>query len=79
MSTENERSPSADSPAGPTDRPQDPCRKLYDQAAAELDRLREMRVGDLVDGTLDWVKRYPGTGVTVAALVGFLVGRMIRR
>jgi len=79
MSSENEGSTSADSPADAADRPQDPCCKLYERAAAELDRLREVRVGDLVDGTLDWVKRYPGTGVTVAALVGFLVGRMIRR
>jgi len=79
MSSENEGSTSAESPADQTQRPQDPCCKLYEQAAAELDRLREMTLGDVVDGALEWVKRYPGTGVTVAALVGFLVGRMIRR
>ncbi len=79
MSSENEGSTSAESSADAADRPQDACCKLYEQAAAELDRLREMSVGDLVDGALDWVKRYPGAGVTVAALVGFLVGRMIRR
>ncbi len=79
MSSENEGSTSAPSPADETEVAQDPCRKLFEQAAAELERLRGMTVGDVVDTGLEWVKRSPGTGVTVVALVGFLVGRMIRR
>ncbi len=79
MSSENEGSTSGQSPAEQTEVAQDPCRELFEQAAAELDRLRQMTLGDVVDRALELVKRYPGTGVTVAALVGFLVGRMIRR
>jgi hypothetical protein len=39
----------------------------------------EMRLGEAVDATLDLVRRYPAAGVSVAALVGFFVGRLWRR
>ena len=35
--------------------------------------------GDVIDGTLKTVKRYPGTSLTIAALIGFYLGRLFRR
>jgi ElaB/YqjD/DUF883 family membrane-anchored ribosome-binding protein len=49
------------------------------EAVEHLGRLREVKLGDVVDGTLDLVKRYPGASMTVAALVGFFLGRWFRR
>jgi len=59
------------------------ARKMYaqvrDQAVEKLKGAREMRVGELIDGTLDAVKRHPGLGVIVAAVIGFFFGRLFRR
>jgi ElaB/YqjD/DUF883 family membrane-anchored ribosome-binding protein len=38
-----------------------------------------MRLGEVVDATLDLVRRYPAAGVSVGVLVGFVVGRLWRR
>ena len=59
------------------------ARALYEQVRRQAtDRLKQVRgktVGDMVDGTLKLVKRYPGPGVVVAALLGFFLGRLFRR
>lgn len=59
------------------------ARELYEEVRREAtDRLkavREKSLGDLVDGTLQTVRKYPGTGVIVAALLGFFLGRLFRR
>jgi len=59
------------------------ARNLYEtvrqKATDRLKQVREKKVGELVDGTLDWVKRHPGPGVFVAAMAGFFLGRLFRR
>ena len=49
------------------------------QAAEHLKDVRETSIGDVLDGTLETVKRHPGASLTLAALLGFLLGRMFRR
>jgi len=49
------------------------------QAAEQLKQIREKTVADVVDGTLEMVKRHPGPSVIVAALIGFFFGRLFRR
>ena len=49
------------------------------QAAERLKSARETSVGDLIDGTLDAVRRRPGASLTIAAMVGFFLGRLFRR
>jgi ElaB/YqjD/DUF883 family membrane-anchored ribosome-binding protein len=59
------------------------ARALYEQvrqqATDRLKQVREKTVGEVIDGTLKLVKRYPGPGVLVAALLGFFLGRLFRR
>ncbi len=59
------------------------AKKLYEQVREEtvekLKGAREKRVGELIDDTLEAVKRHPGLGVIVAAVIGFFLGRMFRR
>ena len=49
------------------------------QATEQLKRVREKRVGDLVDDGLKLVKKHPGPSVLLAAVVGFWLGRLFRR
>jgi ElaB/YqjD/DUF883 family membrane-anchored ribosome-binding protein len=49
------------------------------QAAERLKSVRKTSVGDMIDGTLDAVRRHPGAGLTIAALVGLFLGRLFRR
>jgi ElaB/YqjD/DUF883 family membrane-anchored ribosome-binding protein len=53
--------------------------QVRQQAVERVKAVREKSVGDLIDGTLANVRRHPGAGLTVAALVGFLLGRLFRR
>ncbi len=59
------------------------ARELYRQvrrkATERLSRVREKRLGDLVDDTLKMVRKHPGPSVLIAALVGFWLGRLFRR
>ena len=52
---------------------------VREQAARRIKMSRETSVGDLIDGTLKTVKRYPGASLTLAAILGFLLGRLFRR
>ncbi len=54
-------------------------RKVRDDAAERLRKVREKTLGDLIDGTLEAVKKHPGPGVLVAALIGVFLGRLFRR
>ena len=54
-------------------------RKVRQETADRLKDVREKSVGDLIDGTLDLVKKHPGPGVILAAVVGFFFGRLFRR
>jgi len=53
--------------------------QIRQQAVDQLKRVRETTVADVVDGTLKLVKRHPGPSVLVAAVIGFLFGRLFRR
>ena len=49
------------------------------QATEQLKNVRKTNVGDIIDGTLETVKRHPAAGLGVAALLGFFLGRLFRR
>ena len=49
------------------------------EATQKLKAAREKTVGEFIDGGLKLVKKYPGPGVILAALVGFFLGRLFRR
>ncbi|HLA85680.1 MAG TPA: hypothetical protein VJL29_12885 [Thermoguttaceae bacterium] len=59
------------------------AQKLYDevrqQAAEQIEKVRETTVGDLIDGTLEAVRKRPAVGLSLAALAGFFLGRLFRR
>jgi len=49
------------------------------EAVERLQKVRQKTVGDLVDDTLEVVRKHPGPGVIVAAILGFFLGRLFRR
>jgi ElaB/YqjD/DUF883 family membrane-anchored ribosome-binding protein len=53
--------------------------KVRQEATDRLKTVREKSVGQLIDGTLATVRKHPGGGVIVAALIGFFVGKLFRR
>jgi len=55
------------------------CRSFQEGAAEQVKRLREATVGDFVDNALNLVKKYPGPGVLLAILIGFFLGRSLRK
>ena len=58
-------------------------REVQQQAAEGIKRLRESKVSDVVDTTIEttlsFVRKHPGPGVVVAAMCGFFLGRLFRR
>jgi len=52
---------------------------IRQEAGRRLESVRQTSVGDVLDGALDLVKRHPGPSLTVAALLGFYLGRLFRR
>jgi ElaB/YqjD/DUF883 family membrane-anchored ribosome-binding protein len=53
--------------------------KVRQHTAERLKTIRGASLGDAIDKTLVAVKRHPGAGLTIAALIGFLLGRLFRR
>jgi len=53
--------------------------RVRQQAVEGVKAVRETTVGDMIDGTLEAVRRHPGISVSVAALIGLLLGRLFRR
>ena len=51
--------------------------ELRSQATERLQHVREKTVGDLIDDTLETVRKHPGPGVVVAGLIGFFLGRWL--
>ncbi len=51
---------------------------VREKATEGLQHLREKNVGDLLESTLDFVRKHPGAGV-LGALVCGLLGRLFRR
>jgi hypothetical protein len=49
------------------------------KTAEKIAEVREKKVGDLVDCTLDAVKKYPGSSLIVSVALGFCAGRWIQR
>ena len=74
-----EGSPKVQKAAEAVEKAQQHYQKVRQEATDRLKAVREKSVGDLIDGTLGLVKKYPGPGVIVAALIGFFLGRLFRR
>jgi ElaB/YqjD/DUF883 family membrane-anchored ribosome-binding protein len=59
------------------------AQKVYEdlrrQAVEKIRDVREKKVGDLVDCTLDAVKKYPGPSLIVSAALGFCVGKWLQK
>jgi ElaB/YqjD/DUF883 family membrane-anchored ribosome-binding protein len=53
--------------------------KVRQHTAERIKTIRGASLGDAIDKTLVAVKRHPGAGLTIAALIGFLLGRLFRR
>lgn len=53
--------------------------EVQNKAAEGIKRLGESKVSDVVDATLEFVRKHPGPGVTLAAMCGFFLGRLFRR
>ena len=82
----NENSPEVRSAARAVARAEAELRKareLYesvrDEAVEKVKKARETTLGDVLDGTLETVKRHPGPGLLVAAAVGVFLGRLFRK
>jgi ElaB/YqjD/DUF883 family membrane-anchored ribosome-binding protein len=58
---------------------QEQFHRAHEQASEGLHRLREKNVGDLLEGTLELVRKHPGPGVLGALLCGLFLGRLFRR
>jgi len=54
-------------------------RQVRRHAVDQLKQVREMSIGELIDGTLKQVREHPGPGVVIAAMIGFFLGRLFRR
>jgi hypothetical protein len=54
-------------------------RSLRDETAVRLERLRKSPVVSRVDQVLDFVKKSPVQGALLALLVGFFLGRALRK
>jgi ElaB/YqjD/DUF883 family membrane-anchored ribosome-binding protein len=54
-------------------------REVRRKTTERFSRVREKRLGDLVDDTLKLVRKHPGPSVVIAALIGFGLGRLFRR
>ncbi len=54
-------------------------KSLRKGATDQVRKLRESTVGDVVEGSLEAVRKNPALGISLAALVGFFLGRLFRR
>jgi ElaB/YqjD/DUF883 family membrane-anchored ribosome-binding protein len=52
---------------------------VREQTAHRIKAARDTSVGDVVDCACRAVKRHPGASLTLAAIVGFMLGRLFRR
>lgn len=52
---------------------------IRQEATQQLKRVREQTVGELVETGLRLVRKHPGPGVVLAAVLGFFLGRLFRR
>ncbi len=54
-------------------------KEVRQEAVERLEKVRQTTVGDVIDGTLEAVRKRPALGLSIAALVGFFLGRLFRR
>jgi ElaB/YqjD/DUF883 family membrane-anchored ribosome-binding protein len=54
-------------------------RRVCDEAAARVCQASRMTLGEAVDGSLEFVRRHPVSGLCAAGVLGFLIGRVLRR
>ena len=54
-------------------------RRVCRATAERVGVVREKKVGDLLDATLETVRKHPGKGVAVALLAGIVLGRLFKR
>jgi len=45
----------------------------------QSEQPEDVELNDLLDQTLSMVRKHPGLGISVAALIGFFLGRLFRR
>jgi len=57
----------------------DLCKKIKQDATSQLHKAREKTLGELVDAVVAAIKKYPVAGVFGAMVVGFFLGRLLRR
>ena len=50
-----------------------------ERVAERKARSKTVTIGDLWDGTLEFVRRHPAAGIVVSGVLGFLMGRSGRR
>jgi ElaB/YqjD/DUF883 family membrane-anchored ribosome-binding protein len=59
------------------------AQKVYEdlrrQAVEKIRDVREKKVGDLVDCTLDVVKKHPGPSLIVSVALGFCLGKWLQK
>ncbi len=61
------------------DKAQATYHKLREEAAERVKSVRQTSVGDVIDGTLNVVRRNPGKSLAIATLLGLYLGRLLRR
>ena len=52
---------------------------LRERASEKMEEIRETTVGDMVDGALEVVRKYPGQSLLAAFACGFMVDRWLRK
>ena len=60
-------------------RAQEGYEKLKREAVARVKSAREATFGQMIDGILAAVRKYPGPGVLVALVAGYFCGRLFRK
>ena len=58
---------------------QEVYQRVRQEATDRLQDVRQKTVGDLIDGLLGTVKKFPGPSVIAALLAGFFLGRIFRK
>jgi hypothetical protein len=59
------------------------AQEFYDnlrrRAAEKFEDVREQKVGELIDGTLEAIRKRPGLCLVASAAVGFCAGRLLQK
>ncbi len=58
---------------------EDLLEQAKDKAATHIAWLRDRSTGELIDTSLEFVRKHPGLSVLSAASIGFLFARLFRR